>query len=158
LNGKTVFDILKDKSGKVWMATRLNGLYRYDPSKKIIENFRANSTSSSISADQITKLAQDDEGNIWIGTFGFGIDVYNPVSKIFTNIDKGKNGLSNDFINVLYKGCDGTMWVGTMNGGLCKWHKDKHTFSTYKSGDPNSIRGNIVRAIIFTRPALQNYT
>jgi ligand-binding sensor domain-containing protein/signal transduction histidine kinase/DNA-binding response OmpR family regulator len=152
LDAKTVFDILKDKSGKVWIASRLNGLYCYDPVKKTTQSFRFNNTSFSVSGNQITKLAEDNDGNIWIGTFGFGIDVYNPASKMFTNIPSGKSGLSNGFINSIYKGYDGTMWVGTMNGGLCRWNAEQHTFKTYTSSQPYSIKDNIVRAIYQTDP------
>ena len=153
LKEKTIFDILRDKNGMVWITTRLNGLYRYDPLRNSIDNFKASNSLSSVSGNQVTKLAQDDDGNIWIGTFGYGIDIYNQSTKSFTNLRAEKSGLSNDFINALYKGKDGVMWVGTMNGGLCKWQKEQQTFKIYKSdGSSYSIKDNIVRALCQVSP------
>lgn len=153
LAGKAVFDILKDDRGKIWMTSRLDGLFVYDPVSKKTNNFRANQTAASVSVNATTKLAKDENGNIWIGTYGNGIDIYNPATKRFTNIHSGLYGLNNDNINVLYKGYDGVMWVGTMNGGLYKWQKETQTFKSYQqSNSAHSIKDNIVRAIHQTSP------
>jgi ligand-binding sensor domain-containing protein/signal transduction histidine kinase/DNA-binding response OmpR family regulator len=153
LVGKTVFDILKDQRGKIWIASRLDGLYLYDPVNNSTNNFRTNQTATSVSTNFTTKLAQDDDGNIWIGTFGNGIDIYNPATKRFTNIHPGKYGLNNGIVNALYKAYDGVMWVGTMNGGLFKWQKEDHTFKNYQhSNSAHAIKDNIVRAIHQTSP------
>ncbi|UPK72074.1 two-component regulator propeller domain-containing protein [Chitinophaga filiformis] len=150
-NEKSVFDIMRDKDGIVWYTSRLNGLYRYDPVKRSLRNFKAG--NSGLSSDQVTRMAQDDDGNIWIGTYGNGIDIYNPATGSFTNLHSGTSGLSNDFINTIYKGTDGVMWVGTMNGGLCKWQPRQRTFRVYrndKSG--SSINDDIVRALCQVSP------
>jgi ligand-binding sensor domain-containing protein/signal transduction histidine kinase/DNA-binding response OmpR family regulator len=143
---KTVFDIMRDKDGIIWFTSRLNGLYRYDPVKGSLRNFRAG--NSGLSSDQVTRMAQDDDGNIWIGTFGNGIDIYNPSTGSFTNLHSGTSGLSNDFINAIYKGTDGVMWIGTMNGGLCKWQSRQRTFRVYRNDrSPYAINDDIVRAL-----------
>lgn len=148
---KTVFDIMRDKDGIVWFTSRLNGLYRYDPVKRSLRNFKAG--NSQLSSDQVTRMAQDDDGNIWIGTFGNGIDIYNPLTGSFTNLHSGTSGLSNDFINTIYKGTDGVMWVGTMNGGLCKWQPRQRTFRVYRNDrSPYSINDDIVRSICQVSP------
>jgi ligand-binding sensor domain-containing protein/signal transduction histidine kinase/DNA-binding response OmpR family regulator len=148
---KTVFDIMRDKDGIIWFTSRLNGLYRYDPVKKMLRNFKAG--NSGLSSDEVTRMAQDDDGNIWIGTFGNGIDIYNPSTGSFTNLRSGTSGLSNDFINTIYKGRDGVMWVGTMNGGLCKWEPRQRTFHVYHNdGSPYSINDDIVRAVCQVSP------
>lgn len=148
---RTVFAILRDKDGIVWFTSRLNGLFRYDPVKKSMENFTAG--NSALSGDQVTRLAQDDDGNIWIGTFGYGIDIYHPKTKSFTNLRSANSGLSDDYINAIYKGRDGTMWIGTMNGGLCKWQPEQRTFRVYRNnGSPYCIKDNIVRALCQVAP------
>lgn len=148
---KSVFDIMRDKDGMIWYTSRLNGLYRYDPVKKALHNFKAG--NSGLSSDQVTRMAQDDDGNIWIGTYGNGIDIYNPATGSFTNLHSGTSGLSNDFINVIYKGTDGVMWVGTMNGGLCKWQPRQRTFRVYRNDRSGaSINDDIVRALCQVSP------
>ncbi|GAA0537490.1 two-component regulator propeller domain-containing protein [Chitinophaga japonensis] len=153
LQEKTVFDILRGRDGMVWISSRLDGLYRYDPGKKTTTQFKANQSASSISGNNVNRLAEDEDGNIWIGTFGHGIDIYNPATKTFTNLRSANSGLSNDYINTLYKGWDGVMWAGTMNGGLCKWQKEQQSFKVYRNdGGPHSIRDNIVRALCQVSP------
>lgn len=148
LEGKTVFDIYKAADGWVWITTRFHGLYRYHLTDQKLENFSADGNPGSLSGNEVTKLAVDDTGNIWVGTYGFGIDVYNASTGTFTNHRAGKNGLSNDFINCLYKGPDGTMWVGTMNGGLCRYQSQSKTFKAYrKDGTARSIQDDIVRSV-----------
>lgn len=136
---KRIGDILKDKDGIIWITTRLNGLYRYDPAKNTTINYK--SGNSSLSSNELTKLAQDDDGNIWIGTLGAGINLYNPLSKTFSLLSS-----DNKIINTIYKGKEGVMWVGTMNGGLYKYqhgHLRVYTHDDHSS----SIKDNIVRAI-----------
>lgn len=148
---RTVFDIMQDKDGIVWFTSRLNGLYRYDPVRGSLQNFKAG--NSGLSTDEVTRMAQDDDGNIWIGTFGKGIDIYHPSTGSFTNLRSATSGLSNDFINTIYKGRDGVMWVGTMNGGLCKWLPAQRSFKVYRNdGSPYAIKDNIVRALCQVAP------
>ena len=145
-NEKTVYDIMRDKEGIIWVASRMNGLYRYDPVKKMLQNFKAG--NSGLSSDYTTRLAQDNDGNIWIGTFGKGLNIYNPATGKFSYQHAG-----NDFINTIYSGHDGVMWVGTMNGGLCKWQPAQRSFHVYRAdGGPYSINDNIVRAICQVSP------
>ncbi|WP_298737487.1 hybrid sensor histidine kinase/response regulator transcription factor [uncultured Chitinophaga sp.] len=148
---RSVFDIMRDKDGMVWFTSRLSGLFRYDPAKGQLHNFKAG--NSGLSGDQVTKLAQDNDGNIWIGSYGNGIDIYNPSSGAFTNLRAANSGLSNEYINALYKGRDGTMWAGTMNGGLCKWQPEQRSFRVYRSSaSPYSINDDIVRALCQVSP------
>jgi len=148
---KTVYDILRDKDGMIWFASRLNGLYCYDPGKRSLQHFKAG--NSGLSSDEVSRIAQDDDGNIWIGTFGRGIDIYNPSTGSFSNLRAATSGLSNDYINIVYKGRDGVMWVGTWNGGLCKWQPGQRRFRVYRNdGSPYAIRDNIIRALCQVAP------
>jgi signal transduction histidine kinase/ligand-binding sensor domain-containing protein/DNA-binding response OmpR family regulator len=150
--GETVFDILIDNKGLIWMTTRSNGLYQYNPANNSFSKFNVAHTGSSISSNKVSDLIQDDDGNIWIGTFDNGIDIFDPAKKTFSNISKGESGLTSDNVITLYKGLNGVIWVGTLNGGLFKWQKDQKKFKNYKSGAPFAIRDNIVRAIYQTSP------
>lgn len=145
--GKTIFDILKDRNGYIWLASRLNGLYYFNTASGKTQQFTFNGKSNSVSSNQTTRLEQDNDGNIWIGYFGAGIDVYDPVKKYFKNLRSTNSNLSNNFINAIHKGIDGVMWVGTMNGGLCKWQKTEQQFKTYRAGADGALKDDIVRSI-----------
>ena len=61
-----VFDILQDKEGFIWVATK-NGLNRYDGySFKIFANDPYN--AHSLSSNTVVKLFEDSKGRIWAGT------------------------------------------------------------------------------------------
>jgi len=149
---QAVFDILKDKDGVVWITTKLDGLYRYNPKDKSIVHFTKNASNNSLSSNLLTRIIQDSDGKLWIGTLGAGIEIYDPVATSFSNIRSGAHGLSSDIVITLYKGVDGTVWIGTMNGGLGKWQADKDCFKIYKTGNSSSISDNIVRCMYQKSP------
>jgi signal transduction histidine kinase/ligand-binding sensor domain-containing protein/DNA-binding response OmpR family regulator len=152
---RSVFEILKDRNGMVWMGTRGSGLYRYNPANKQLRQFGAGpNTTNTVSVNQIRKLIEDNDGNIWIGTFGGGIDVLDPKTLTFRHYKAGnKEGdLSSNQILTLYKDLQGNIWAGTLSGGLNMWSKTTHQFKTYKAGGSNSLSDNIVRTIFQPSP------
>lgn len=146
LKNNVVFDILKDKKGIIWIATKINGLYRYDPKNKDFKNFRASNQKTGLSSNQIRKLALDKYGNLWIGTFGNGLDKLNTSNFEFKNFKTDNSGLSNNFILTVYAGLDGNIWAGTLTGGLDFYNQKNNSFQVYRKGQ-NSINDDIIRSI-----------
>lgn len=151
LEGKIVFDILKDKAGTIWITTRLHGLYRYTPADKKILHLEKQNVPHSLSSNVLTKLAQDNNGQIWIGTYGNGLDVLDPKTMQVTHYSIG-DGLSSHFIISVYKDQSGKIWTGTMNGGVCVWDSAHRTFKTYSKNSTPAINDNIVRSICQAAP------
>lgn len=148
LKGKTIFDIYKDSDGRVWITTRFNGLFRYHPESRQLEQFVADGREGSISRNEVTKIAADLNGNIWVGTYGGGINIYEKDTERFRVISAGEMGLENNYINNLYRGRDGSIWAGTMNGGLYHYLPGENRFVKYsRDGSRRAIQDNIVRAI-----------
>lgn len=144
----SVYDILPAPDGWIWISTRFNGMFRYHPESKKLENFISDGSNSTINGTTFSKLTVDQQGNIWIGTAGHGLTIYHSKTGRFSSIRAGENGLSSDYINSVSTGTDGTIWVGTMNGGLCRWEKEQGKFKVYKKdGGPHSIQDNIVRSV-----------
>lgn len=146
-----VYDIIRNRKGMMWIATKNNGLYTYNPTNKKIKQFTQE--QNSVSLNQIRKLAEDDRGRIWIGTFGEGIDVLDPVSMKFTHYKTGSNegDINSNKIITLYRDLQGNMWAGTL-GGLKVWVKNTDSFKIYKKGGAGSINDNIVRAVYQPSP------
>ena len=63
--------------------------------------------------DVVRTALQDKAGNLWFGTSNEGVFRYD--GKTFTNFSE-KNGLSNNFINVIFEDKEGKMWFGTRDG------------------------------------------
>ncbi|OAQ40355.1 hypothetical protein A5893_05220 [Pedobacter psychrophilus] len=146
LKNNLVFDIVRDSKGIVWIATKSNGLYRYNPKTKELKNFKATSQNSGLSSNQIRKLALDKSGNLWIATFGNGLDKLNTSNFKFKNFRTENSGLSNNFILTVYSDLDGNIWTGTLTGGLDFYNQKNNTFKIYNKGK-NSINDDIVRSI-----------
>jgi len=140
-----IFDIFKSSAGAIWVATRSNGVFRFDPGSGKVLNYRAG--TGGLSLNQVRKLVEDDQGNIWMGTFGEGIDVLNPVTNRFVHHKAGTGTLSSNYILSLYKDPQGHMWAGTLSGGLNKWDAKEQRFTAFRTGSAGAISDNIVRAI-----------
>lgn len=142
-------DIFRDSKNNIWIATKANGVYKYQPQKKHLTNYIASSTKPGLSSNEISKIIEDKDGQIWIGTYGKGIDVLNPSTNTLINYHNQNTAgtLSNNFILSLFKDLENNIWVGTMSGGLNCFSPKSHSFKAYtKSGD-SGISDNIVRDI-----------
>lgn len=109
-----IYDILQDRFGFLWFATR-GGLNRYDGyTFKALKNDPFN--PYSISDNTVQTLLEDRRGWIWLGTENNGIDVYEPRTGKFFHLNVGENGLSHGNVTALTEAPDGAIWVATRNG------------------------------------------
>ena len=144
-----IFDVIRTSDGKIWVATRGNGLICYDPENDSVQNFTHDEhNSNTISSNLVRKLAVADDGNIWIGTLN-GLDVLSPETLNFKHYKAwGRPGdLSQNNILEVYKDLNGNMWIGTLGGGLNVYEKGNDTFRCYRKSDSNSINDDIVRCV-----------
>jgi ligand-binding sensor domain-containing protein/serine phosphatase RsbU (regulator of sigma subunit) len=116
----TVFCLLEDSRGFIWMGTDGGGLSRFDGKK-----FETYTIANGLSGDIIRALCEDKKGNIWIGTDN-GLTKFD--GNIFTSITR-ENGLSGTIVLKIIEGNDGIIWVGTTDGGL----------SAIESGDSTHV-------------------
>jgi signal transduction histidine kinase/ligand-binding sensor domain-containing protein/DNA-binding response OmpR family regulator len=88
LSSATIYDILKDSLGFIWLATD-DGLNRFDGSN--FKVFRHDPKSNrGLTANHITSLYESKNGRIWIGTNGGGLCYYDRASdSVFKYVAKG---------------------------------------------------------------------
>ncbi|MEO6255063.1 MAG: ATP-binding protein [Ferruginibacter sp.] len=114
-----VFDLLQDKEGFIWVATK-NGLNRYDGyTFKIFTNDPYN--AQSLSSNTILKLFEDSKGRIWAGTENAGLNIYDKQSGKFYRIAHSNTNaasLSGNGIKAIEEMPDGRILVGTDDAGL----------------------------------------
>jgi signal transduction histidine kinase/ligand-binding sensor domain-containing protein/DNA-binding response OmpR family regulator len=157
LGKQFINDIIGTRNGNIWIATKTNGVYSYNPNTNKIKRFSHNiNKPNGISSNEVSKLLEDKEGNIWVGTYGKGIDVLVYKSKKFKHYRASADAgaLSNNVILDIYKDLDGNIWAGTMSGGLNKYNPAKDNFTAYTKTNKNSISDNIVRSIYQPRPGI----
>lgn len=114
-----IFDLLQDKEGFIWVATK-NGLNRYDGySFKVFTNDPYN--ANTLSNNTILKLFEDSKGRIWAGTENAGINIYDKQNGKFYRIvhdNDDPTSLSGNGIRTIEEMADGRFLVGTDADGL----------------------------------------
>jgi ligand-binding sensor domain-containing protein len=114
-----VFDILQDKEGFIWVATK-NGLNRYDGySFKVFTNDPYN--PHTLSSNTIVKLFEDSKGRIWAGTEDAGVNVYDKKSGKFyrlLNTVSDASTISGNAIRLINELPDGRILVAAAGAGF----------------------------------------
>ncbi len=106
----TVYCIVQDKRGYLWLGMEAGGLCRFDG-----VNFKTFTKKDGFKADIVRSLIQDSKGRIWAGTFSEGVIMYD--GRNFKNISK-VNGLHGTNVISLLEDKEGTIWAGTDDGGV----------------------------------------
>ncbi len=137
--------IIRDKTSNYWIGTQ-NGLYLVSSDKKSVTAFQEElDENHRLSANLVYCLLEDSDGLIWIATVG-GLDMYNPATKKITHYNKGKGGLSDDFIITLCEDGKNRIWIGTATF-VNVFDKTDSTFTFYgqEHGIPNNRIFEIVK-------------
>lgn len=109
LSQSSVYCIIQDSRGYIWMGTDGGGLSRFDG-----VNFVTFAKADGLSDIIVRSLFEDSKGNIWIGTDN-GITLYDGLEFITIGEEEGLIGSS---VLKITEGSDGIIWAGTNNGGL----------------------------------------
>ena len=116
LSQSSVYDMVQDREGYVWIATQ-DGLNRFDG--RSFRIFREEPfDSTSISSNYINALLHDKKGRLWIGTINQGLNLLLPGCNSFLRIRPGKNSgmLPATMITDLHEDQQGNIWIGTGTG------------------------------------------
>ncbi len=113
-----VLDMIKDNEGNLWMGSRNDGAFKWDPNQDHF-TFYQQSTSgkNSLSHNRVWATKEDNEGNIWVGTRN-GLNRINPTT------GEVKQFLVNPYEKVTVSGSTVTdievqgnnLWLRTVDG------------------------------------------
>lgn len=125
----TVYSIIKDKQGFIWLGTS-TGLKRYDGVN--LKSYRFNpSDTSSISSNEVRSIQEDKDGNLWIGTINKGINKFLRREEKFIRYDKGQKGnyfLKEDIVPQLLFTKDNQLWACVWGAGLAYFNNANNKF------------------------------
>lgn len=121
ISSPSFWDVLEDRKGNLWFATRNSGIYNYNG-----KSFKHFTAREGLAANNVFHIYEDKAGTIWFGTGG-GISSYN--GKSFRNYTT-KDGLPSNDITTIMEDTTGKLWIGT-RGGACFY--DGKTFTTLKN-------------------------
>lgn len=114
LSQGTVYSVMQDKAGVVWLATQ-DGLNKFDGHKFTV--YQKDASASRLSNNFTTELVQDLNGDIWIGTI-YGLNRYSPLLDKWDHYfySEKNNAIPENNIKKLFMDSEGIVWVGTKNG------------------------------------------
>ncbi len=118
-----ILSLYKDHAGKIWLGTRLSGLFFYDPKSGEFSSFDFKDERLNREFSRINSIKEDREHRLWIATenglVGIDADRTN-----YTHYSV-QNGLLNSYIYAVEIDEIDDVWVST-NGGLSKIHINKY--------------------------------
>ena len=154
LTHSSVWCIVKDEQGTLWLGTYFGGVNYFNPEYEIYTHYTYSPMEKKgLSYPVVGPMVEDPDGNLWIGTEGGGLNFYNRRTHEFKWFSRGKaeNGLSADNIKSLYYDARRqAVWVGTHLGGLNRLDVRTGRFTNYRmeEGNPETLPSDIVRDII----------
>jgi len=116
LNNVTVYHLLEDRNGNLWIGTIGGGISRYDGS-----NFQNFTVEDGLAGNWVTAILEDRNGNLWFATDA-GLSRYDgrqDVGQSFRTFTI-EHGLASNRIQSMLEDRDGNLWVGT-NAGLSRY-------------------------------------
>ncbi|MBL0739585.1 ligand-binding sensor domain-containing protein [Chryseolinea lacunae] len=109
-----VYCLKEDRKGNIWIGTRLDGIYRYDPRTKIFKPFlNIPEDSTSIPTNEIIDFQINADGKLLIATGNKGLILFDPEKSDFKQIDDSFKGkkitsiLEEDSHNIWFTSGDG---------------------------------------------------
>ena len=155
LNITGLNDILQDREGFLWLATR-EGLVRFDGHS--FRYFRKEQgDSTSIYSNHLYCLSEDAEGNIWAGLARGGVSCYNRRTGRFRNYPfTEKLEIKTVPVVRIFFDRDGETWVGLTGYGLMHLDRTSGEFKTYELVTTRSAP-HLTREELFYYNTAQNF-
>lgn len=129
-------DVLIDKAGNIWYATRKNGLYviANDVTKSIQHLTSDLYLPYSFNSNEIETLHEDAFGNIWLGQKDGGLSMaYQGSERINTIVPHPikEPHLPTETIRAITKDTNGKTWLGYYTNGLYQYNAKRHCYEKY---------------------------
>ena len=142
-----VVDILQDRRGFMWFATR-DGLNRYDGYTFVVYKHHPNDPDS-LSSNFLQDLMEDDRGNLWVAT-STGVNRFDPTTERCTRYLHDPNNpatLAGASVKSVAQDSRGYLWFGTEDSGLDRLDPRLGTFTHYRNDSDGRFVGRITQVI-----------
>ena len=140
-----IYAVAKDKSGNIWLGSRLSGLFVND--KWYVNN---PNDDSSLAHNSIFSICYDSKGRMWLGTFGGGLNLAVSTQKGYVFRRFFNNTYGQKQIRTIIEDNNGLIWIGTSDGvfvfkpeELLK-NSQNYIVCNYSNG---KLRNNEIRSI-----------
>lgn len=136
LPNASIYRIVQDKDGYIWLGSTNTGLLRYNGYALEAFDVLPASASNNILVPDIDALLMDQNHQLWVGSWGLGLSKVDTQTGAVTHYsDKADSALplASNYIQCLLLDQSGTLWIGT-NKGLQRLLPDGR-FETIGSAD-----------------------
>lgn len=145
---KKTTKILFDSEDNLWFGTWDNGIYKYNPEKNHLRNFREGNDYGSICNNRIRFIFADSEKRIWVGTQN-GLNLYDPAGEAFSkqlsNLENEIPNFKNTF-TCMEEDKNGRLWIGTSSSGIIYFNtkNDEYSLINSREDNPDGLSGNSI--------------
>lgn len=151
----SVFKILKDSKGTVWVVSR-DYIYQYDlKQEKLVLIEQPPASPQQKGSNLYNNIAEDAKGNIWITSSRNGVFRYQPVTGKYTHYyhdPQNKQSLTSNTITAITADSYGRVWIGGPAGTLAFYDPKTEKFSGYAFyASKNVEAGNTITALLADR-------
>ncbi|HEX4948406.1 MAG TPA: two-component regulator propeller domain-containing protein [Blastocatellia bacterium] len=109
-----IVDLFLDSSGKLWIGTNVNGLFRVDEPEKETPVFVNYTTTNGLSSNRITGVIEDQQNRIYLGS-GRGVDRLDQQTGSIRHFNQA-DGLPLGGIDDVLRDQTGNIWFATTQG------------------------------------------
>ena len=121
LSQNSIYEIVADSRGDLWVGTWAGGINYLDRSPTIFKSFSAGPDKDNLNYKVVSSIVEDRKENLWVATEGGGLNFYDKGKKTFTHYThdpNNANSLSGNNVKAIINDYQGNLWVGTHNQGL----------------------------------------
>ncbi len=128
ISSMAVLSMLRDHTGKIWIATDDKGICVFDPVDNkfkrypFIQNNGLTGGNGKLDDASVTALYEDSQGTIWTGTDWGGLSRFDrSTGKFISYLFNGKTTVAH--IYAIFEDRDHRLWVGTYLDGLYEFDR-----------------------------------
>jgi len=128
-----VYQVMKDKGGRLWISDESQGVLVLDPATNSAEHFTHDpDRPTTLSDDRGRHVYQGPDGDIWIGTKG--LHLWHPESRSFTRFTNGAFRNTN-FVMPMGTDLQDRLWVYYYPGAVGILNRSTGRFSNFGASD-----------------------
>ena len=146
LTQQVISQSFQDSRGIMWFLTQ-EGLNSYNGFE--VQNFTHSPINqTTITTNQVTRIAEDRNGDLWISTVGGGLNKYNPITNSFSSIYASQDTLHSPLSNTIhtvFSDRKGILWLG-YEGAFSSFEPSSGVFHHYTADTTNAPINGVVNS------------
>ena len=160
ISHSSIFSLMKDYQGNIWVGTYYGGANYFHPKKDIFKYYRSTSDSrifdnKHLSYPFVGSMVEDNNSNLWICTEGGGLNSLNRNTGRFEQYDLIWNANNEEFKHknlkaIVHDSISNQLFIGTHTGGLTSFDLKTKRFKYFYLDSPHYAQrlGNVVDNLI----------